>query len=334
MNGLDRVRWGVLSTANIGLAAVNPAIQSSANGVLVAAASRDGDRARAFAEASHIPRWHGSYEALLEDPEVDAVYIPLPNSMHREWAIRAARAGKHVLCEKPLALTEAECREMDAAAAEAGTVLMEAFMYRFHPRTERVVELTRRKYLGPFRVLRGTFTFRLTRPGNIRMDPGLGGGALMDVGCYCVNVARTVAGAEPVEVQARANWAASGVDAEMVGLLRFGDGAMAHFDCALTQERCEAYEVQGEDGYLRVPDAFLPGTADAVIEEVRGRGARTDHVVPGADEYRLMVEHFADCVLTGSPPRYPASEAALNLRVMEALYRSARAGGAVVDVEG
>jgi predicted dehydrogenase len=330
----ERVRWGVLGTANIGRVAVNPAIQVSANGSLVAVASRDAYRAGAFAAAAGIPRWHPSYEALLDDPEVDAIYLPLPNSLHREWAIRAARAGKHVLCEKPLALTEAECREMEAAAAEAGTLLMEAFMYRFHPRTERVVELTRQKYLGAFRVLRGTFTFRLTRPGDIRMDPELGGGALMDVGCYCVNVARTVAGAEPVEVQARANWAASGVDAEMVGLLRFGDGAMAHFDCALTQERCESYEVQGEDGYLRVPAAFLPGTADAVIEEHRGRGARTDHVVPGADEYRLMVEHFADCILTGAPLRYPASEAALNMRTIEALYRSARVGGAAVAVGG
>lgn len=334
MNAGERVRWGVLSTANIGRAAVNPAIRASANGELVAVASRDKERAAAFAVAGDIPRWHGSYEALLDDPDVDAVYIPLPNSMHREWAIRAAEAGKHVLCEKPLALSEGECREMDAAAVQSGVLLMEAFMYRFHPRTQRVVALTRQNHLGALRVIRGTFTFRLNRPGNIRMDPALGGGALMDVGCYCVNVARTVAGAEPCEVQAQANWAASGVDAEMVGLLRFADGAMAHFDCALTQERCEAYEVQGEDGYLRVPSAFLPGTADAVIEEVRGRGARTDHVVPGADEYRLMVEHFADCVLTGSSLRYPPSEAALNMRVIDALYRSARAGGAVVQVGG
>lgn len=328
------LRWGVLSTANIGRVAVNPAIQSSANGVLVAVASRGADRARDFAEATGIPRWHGTYEGLIEDPEVDAVYVPLPNSLHREWAIRAAQAGKHVLCEKPLALTETECREMEDAATQAGVLLMEAFMYRFHPRTQRVVELTRQGYLGAFRNLRSTFTFRLTRPGNIRMDPELGGGALMDVGCYCVNVARTVAGAEPVEVHARANWADTGVDAEMTGLLRFADGAMAHFDCALTQERCEAYEVQGEDGYLRVPRAFLPGTADAVMEEVRGRGARTDHVVPGADEYRLMVEHFADCALTGAPLRYPASEAALNMRTIEALYRSARTGGAAVAIGG
>jgi predicted dehydrogenase len=137
-----------------------------------------------------------------------------------------------------------------------------------------------------------------------------------------------------VEVQARANWAASGVDAELVGILRFADGAMAHFDCALTQERCESYEVQGEDGYLRIPSAFLPGTGDSVMEEVRGRGARTEHVVAGADQYRLMVEHFADAALTGAPLRYTAAEAALNMRVIEALYRSARADGAPTGVGG
>lgn len=205
-------------------------------------------------------------------------------------------------------------------------------MYRFHPRTRRVLEMVAAGAVGRVRAVRSTFTFRLTRPGNIRMDAGLGGGALMDVGCYCVNVSRTMAGAEPVAVQARANWAPSGVDAELTGILHFAEGLLAHFDCALTVERSEAYEVAGEEGLLRVPSAFLPGTADAVIEEHRGRGERTDHVVPGADEYRLMVEHFAECVATGAPPRWGAAEAALNMRVIEALYRSARTGGGVVDL--
>ncbi|MDX1495553.1 MAG: Gfo/Idh/MocA family oxidoreductase, partial [Longimicrobiales bacterium] len=177
------VRWGVLSTANIGRAAVNPAIQASSNGELVAVASRDADRARAFASEHGIPESCGSYEALLERDDIDAVYIPLPNSMHREWTIRAAEAGKHVLCEKPLALDAAECEEMEAAAAEAGVKLMEAFMYRFHPRTERVVEMLREGVVGEPKTVRSTFTFRLRSRDNIRLDPDLGGGALMDVGC-------------------------------------------------------------------------------------------------------------------------------------------------------
>ncbi len=326
------VRWGVLSTANIGRAAVNPAIQASANGRLVAVASRDAERARAFARDAGIPRHHGSYEALLDDDEVDAVYIPLPNALHREWVVRAARRGKHVLCEKPLALDARECREMGAAAEEAGVLLMEAFMYRFHPRTQRLLSRVRGGDLGAVRSIRSTFTFRLTRPDNIRLDPDLGGGALMDVGCYCVNASRTVAGAEPVEAQAFANWTDRGVDGELTGTLRFESGLVAHFDCALTLERREVLEVAGTDATLLVPSAFLPGAADVPLHELHGRGGESVETVPGADEYRLMVEHFADAVLRGTPLLYGPDEAERNMRSIEALYRSARDGGRPVAV--
>ncbi|MGE3188501.1 MAG: Gfo/Idh/MocA family protein, partial [Vicinamibacterales bacterium] len=305
----------------------NPAIQASSNGELVAIASREQSRAEEAARAAGIPRAHGSYEALLDDPDVDALYIPLPNSMHREWSIRAAKAGKHVLCEKPLAMDAAECADMAAAAEEAGVLLMEAFMYRFHPRTEQVLSMVRSGTIGDLRTIRSAFSFKITKPGNIRLDPDLGGGALMDVGCYAVNVSRTLAGAEPVEASAFARWSNRGVDDQLTGVLRFDDGLVAHFDCALTLERCEFYEVAGTDGHLRAEAAFLPGTADAVIEEHHGRGNVTRHTVPGVDEYRLMVEHFAGCVLTGAPVRYAASEAAANMRAIEALYRSARNGG-------
>jgi D-xylose 1-dehydrogenase (NADP+, D-xylono-1,5-lactone-forming) len=329
-----KLRWGVLGTANIGRAAVNPAIQASTNGELVAVASRDPERAREFAEKASIPRWHGGYDALLEDGEVDALYIPLPNSLHREWSIRAAEAGKHVLCEKPLAVTAGQCREMAAAADANGVKLMEAFMYRFHPRTRAVVDMVRGGGLGEVRAIRSAFTFRLTRPDNIRLDAALGGGALMDVGCYCVNVTRTMAGAEPVEAQAWATWGPTGVDVELTGALRFETGLTAHFDCALTMERSEFYEVAGTDAWVRVPSAFLPGTADAPIEERRGRAEAIAHVVPGVDEYRVMVEEFADSVLHDRAVAYPAEEAARNMLVIEALYGSAHAGGAPVRVAG
>jgi predicted dehydrogenase len=332
--GSARIRWGVISTANIGRAAVNPAIQASSNGELVAVASRDAERARAFAKEHGIPHGLGSYEELLERDDIDAVYIPLPNSLHREWAIRAALAGKHVLCEKPLALDAAECLEMKGAADDAGVKLMEAFMYRFHPRTERVVEMLRAGRIGEVGAVRSTFTFRLRSLDNIRLDPDLGGGALMDVGCYCVNVSRTVMGEEPVEVQASARWTARGVDEALAGILRFPGGGMAHFDCALTLERAEAYEVAGADGQLRVAAAFLPGTGDVDIIEARGREGEQVHAVAGDDEYRLMVEHFADCVLHDRPPLYGAEEAAANMQVIEALYRSARAGGTAQLVAG
>ena len=329
---IDRVRWGVISTANIGRAAVNPAIQASGNGELVAVASRSEASARDFAEQWGIPDHHGSYEALLQDARIDAVYIPLPNSMHKEWTIRAAEAGKHVLCEKPMALNASECEEMEEAAAENGVKLMEAFMYRFHPRSQRVVEMVREGVIGELKTIRSAFTFRLSRPDNIRWMPEFGGGALMDVGCYCVNVSRTIVGEEPVEVQATASRADTGVDEHLVGILRFPSGVIAHFDCALTMERCEFYEVAGTEAHLRVPSAFLPGTADAPIEEHRGRGDTVIHTIPGADEYQLMVEHFADCVLDDEQPRYPAAEAARNMRVIEALYESIGMAGASVEV--
>lgn len=327
------VGWGVLSTANIGRWAVNPAIHASGNGRLVAVASRDLDRAQDFAQKGGIPTAYGTYEALLDDEDVDAVYIPLPNSLHREWSIRAAQAGKHVLCEKPLALSASECLEMEAAARESGVKLMEAFMYRFHPRTRRMLAMVRDGVLGELCMIRSAFTFRLTRPDNIRWRPDLGGGALMDVGCYCVNVSRTVAGQEPIEVQATAVAADTGVDARMVGTMRFPDDLLAQFDCALTMERRETYEIAGADAWIRVPAAFLPGKDDVVIEERRGREPTVFHDVTGADEYRLMVEHFADCVLRDEPVEYPPTEAAANMASIEALLDSARRGGVWVPVE-
>jgi D-xylose 1-dehydrogenase (NADP+, D-xylono-1,5-lactone-forming) len=236
-------------------------------------------------------------------------------------------AGKHVLCEKPLGLSGAECDEMEQAARENGVLLMEAFMYRFHPRTDKVRELIRGGAIGPLRTIQSSFSFRLRNEDDIRMKPELGGGALMDVGCYCVNVSRTLAESEPVEVQAFASWASTGVDAQMAGTLRFEEGLLTQFDCALTLERRESYVAAGTEGHLTVASAFLPGTAETTIEEIHGRAGATRHTVPGGDEYRLMIEHFAECALEGRAVRYPASEAAANLRVIEALYRSARNGG-------
>jgi xylose dehydrogenase (NAD/NADP) len=164
----------------------------------MAVASREPTVAREFADKWEIPRHYGSYQDLLDDPDIDAIYNPLPNSLHLEWTVRAAQAGKHIICEKPLALSEAECREMAAAADANDVKLLEAFMYRFHPRTDRVVEMVRSGDIGDLRVIRSSFTFRLARLDNIRLAPDLGGGALIDVGCYCVNVSRTMAGTEPV----------------------------------------------------------------------------------------------------------------------------------------
>jgi D-xylose 1-dehydrogenase (NADP+, D-xylono-1,5-lactone-forming) len=321
------LRWGVLSTAHIGQVAVNPAIHASRNGTLVAIASRDRARAQELADRWKVPSAFGSYEALLDSPDVDAVYVPLPNSLHREWTIRAAERKKHVLCEKPLALSPDEALEMHAAATQHGVKLMEAFMYRFHPRTERVIEIVSSGRIGRPLAIQAAFTFRLRPGANIRLAADLGGGALMDVGCYCVNLSRTLAGVEPVEAQAWAEWGPTGVDTRLAGSLRFPTGLIAQLDCALSLERRERYEVAGPEGSIAVSSAFVPGMADTMIEERRGRADITGHLVPAADQYRLMVEHFADCVLLDQPVRYPATEAAANLRAIEALYLSARSDG-------
>lgn len=328
-----RLRWGILSTANIGRAAVIPAIQASAGGEVVAVASRDAGKGAAFAAKLGIPRSYGSYDALLEDDGIDAVYIPLPNSLHREWALRAVAAGKHVLCEKPLGLSAAECIEMGEAARAAGVQLHEAFMYRFHPQTETARRLLQDGAIGEVRHLHAAFTFRLTNAANIRFQPDLGGGALLDVGCYCVDAMRTVAGQEPVEVQAWAVWHPTGVDEQMAGTLRFAGGTTGQFDCAITLARRETFLAAGTEGTLELPHAYLPGEGDTRVVVRRGRGEPETHTIPGTDEYRLMAEHFATCVLDDAPLRYDAWDAARTLRVLEALARSARDGGRPVAVE-
>ena len=328
----DRLRWGILSTANIGRKTVTPALQASRNGAVVAVASRDEVQAEAYATDLGIETFYGDYESLLADPNVDAVYNPLPNSLHKPWTVRALEAGKHVLCEKPMGLNAQECLDMHAAAEQNGRVLMEAFMYRFHPRTERALELLSNNTLGDLKLVRAGFTFTVPDPGNIRLQPDLGGGSLMDVGCYCVNVGRTLLGREPVTAQAFAVWSGRGVDTSVVGVLRFGGDVFVQFHCALDTARQEFVEVVGSEGRMRLNAAFLPGLSDAVVE-LTNHGETTQETVPGADEYRLMSEHFADCVLNGSEPRYGALEAAANMATLEALYASARNGGKPVEIK-
>jgi xylose dehydrogenase (NAD/NADP) len=326
MTAREVVRWGVISTANIGREVI-PAIQSSSNGMLAAVASREIDKARQFAAELNIPRAYGSYEELLADEDIDAVYNPLPNNLHMEWSVRAAEAGKHILCEKPLALNEHECREMEAAAQVYSVKLMEAFMYRFHPRTQRVIELCQSGALGKLRVIRSAFTFNLDRPDDIRWQSDLGGGALMDVGCYCVNISRTASGSTPVEAQAFARWTPGGVDEQLAGTIRFANGVIAQFDCAFTVERRDYVALASTQAWLELEDAFGPGNEVTHIRMVKDRQNETDELIPGTDQYRHMVEHFADCVLHDHPLMYPPAEAADNMRVIDALYRSARKGG-------
>lgn len=317
------LNWGILSTARIGLRVI-PAIQASSNGQVLAISSRNLAAARRVAGELGIPRAYGSYEALLDDPDVQAIYNPLPNNLHREWTIRAAEKGKHVLCEKPLALNAAEADEMIAACQQHRVLLMEAFMYRFHPQMIRVKEIVESGILGPVQIIRAAFTFLLTDLNNIRMQPALGGGSLMDVGCYGVNVARFITGAEPVEVQAMAHFGpASQVDETLAGLLRFPAGEIALIDCGFRSGFRQSVEIAGSAGKIEIAKPFLPGTNPAQILLTRAEQTETI-VIPGTNHYQLMAEHFADCVQTGQPLRYPPGDGRNNMRVIDALYEAAR----------
>jgi predicted dehydrogenase len=320
------LNWGILCTSLVGRLAVLPAIQHSRNGRLAAVASRSLDRARQEAEQFSIPRAYGSYAALLADPEVEAVYVPLPNSLHLEWVLRAAEAGKHVLCEKPLALNATEVETMIAACQRKGVRLMEAFMYRFHPRSIRVKELVDSGALGPIQLIRSAFAFLHRNPDDYRFKPEMGGGALLDVGGYAVSAARWLIGAEPIEVQASAQYGqASGVDETLGGLLRFPGGELALVSCSFRTALRQNYEVVGRDAALEVSLAFVPEGEESPLVLLRDNQVELERF-PRTDQYQLMVEHFADSVLEDQPLRFPPEEAWANARVLDALALAARTG--------
>jgi len=322
----ERMRWGVLSTANIGRRHVMPAIQESANGTLAAIASRNLDRARACARDYGIPRAFGSYEELIEDPHVDAVYNPLPVSMHAEWSIRCAEAGKPTLCEKPLATNADDAQQMVDAFARRRLPFAEALMYRYHPLTERVKQMVEAGAVGEIRAIQATFCARCPGEDNIRLHKETGGGALLDVGSYCVSVMRTLTGEEPERVGALADFGTRGeVDESLVGILSFPSGVLGSLTCALRAEFGCCYDIYGTEGRIFVEKGVVPNKdADAVIRRW-AHGECEETVVPPANHYLLMVEDFADAVLRGRPPRFDPQDGVSNLRVIERLLESAGA---------
>ena len=325
------VRWGVLSTARHGTNTVIPALQAASGGRVTAVASRDVERAQEWAARLGIPRSYGSYEVLLDDPDIDAVYIPLPNSLHREWTIRAAEAGKHVLCEKPLALNAAQAAEMVAACRQAGVTLAETFQWRHHPQSHRARALLCEGVIGTLRLIEAGFTFPLTRPGDIRLRPELGGGALYDVGCYAISLARYMTGAEPLSVTAQATWTESGVDDLLVATLAFPGDVLAHINCSMNLVLRQYFELVGTQGALVVNRAYKP-LDDAPGEIVRceeNRAPVETYTTPALNSFVLMAGDFNRAVLDGSEVPFPAEEAVLNMRVIDAVYEAARRGGTV-----
>ncbi len=328
------IRWGILSTANIALKRFIPGVFDSRNGIVAAIASRDLGRARESAGRLGIAKAYGSYEALLADPDIDAVYNPLPNSLHAEWTLKAAAAGKAVLCEKPLALSSSEARAMIDGCRGHGVALMEAFMYRFHPQHARVRTLLAEGAIGELRAVRAAFTF-LLEPfprHNVRLQQNLGGGALMDVGCYAVNAMRMLFGEEPRWASAQWDFRDEfDVEVSAAGVLGFSDRRMGTFDCGFRAAGPGSYTVVGTKGQIDVLNAFVPGDADVSLLVTTGRERREECIV-GVDQYRLEAEEFAAALLERRTPPIPVQDALGTLKTIEALRASARADGLRCEV--
>lgn len=323
------LRFGILGVAKITERWL-PGFREAKQASLSAIASRNLDRAKKAADAAGIARAHGSYEALLADPEIDAVYIPLPNAHHYEWARLAAEAGKHVLCEKPLTPTASLADELVDYCKARGVTLMDGFMWPHHPRTAKIRELLDRGTIGQVLRVAGAFTFPLPLdPDNIRLKPPLGGGSLLDVGCYPVYGIRWAFGEEPVAVYAKGRYDFE-VDLEMSGIVWLADGRQATFDCGFTQPTRQWLEITGTAGVIRVQDMWLPD-ADAAFT-IEREGITPDVIqTPGHDQIACMIDNFSWSALHKVPVRPDPSEAVKTLRVLDALAKSA-AEGREIDV--
>jgi predicted dehydrogenase len=317
----DAVRWGIISTAHINRLVIPPA-QASDKIELVAVASRDQARAETYAREWGIERAYGSYEALLEDDDVEAVYISLPNSLHTPWSVRALEAGKHVLCEKPLSRRAADVEEAFGVAARTGHILMEAFMYRHHPQTRRLRQLVAEGAIGNLRLVRAAFSFTMPDPENVRLRADVEGGGLMDVGCYCVSGCRLLAG-EPSQVFAEQLIGPTGVDVVLTATLRFDEGVFGVLDCGLVLPSRDELEVIGDDGSLFLDD---PWHARQPVIEVRRDGGVERIEIEPADSYGLELENLSDAIRGRAEPLLGRDDAVAQARVIEALYRSAGSG--------
>ncbi len=322
----DKIRWGIVGCANIAIHAVIPAIRQSETGEVAAIASRGANKARKTAEQFDIPVAYGSYEQLLADDSIDAVYIPLPNHLHREWTIRAAEAGKHVLCEKPLALNAAEARQMAEACERAGVKLAEAFMYRHHPRYERIKQIAQSGEIGYIRGIHGAFTFNNAKDrNNVRFKADMGGGSVYDVGCYPISAARFILEQEPEAATLHAFFSPEHENVDMFasGLVEFPGGVALTFDCGMWADFRNTLQIVGSDGRIDVPSAFVVKPEEAGFF-VTVKGERREERVPVVNQYALQIDDFGRRILEGKPVKFSPEDAVNNMRVIDACLRSAK----------
>jgi len=321
-----RIRWGILGAAHIARVTTAPAIAASSNGKVEAVASRSLEKARAWAKEIGVAKAYGSYDELLADADVDAVYVPLPISMHCEWSIRCAEAGKHVLVEKPIAATADEARRMADAFSRSGLVIAEGLMYTYHPLTRKVLDMVRAGAVGEVRMVTASFNAAVHDPGNIRMRRETGGGGLLDVGSYCVSFLRHATGEEPDDVAALGRYAdGDGVDENLAAVLKFPSGVIGYLGCGIkTQFDC-SYSVSGTTGRLLVDRGALCAWPGEGFRIRHFHGDDEDQIpVPEANHYTLMVEDFADAVLNDRRPANAVEDAVKNMAVLDRIAKAAR----------
>lgn len=330
---MTKLRWGILGCAKIALNACIPGIKQSKTGIVNAIASRNLAKSQEAAAQLNIPKAYGSYEELIADPEIDAVYIPLPNHLHKEWTIRAAQAGKHVLCEKPAALTAKEVQEMVTACEQAGVLFAEAFMYRHHPRYERVKEIIASGEIGEVRGIHGTFTF--SNPGdstNVRYVREWGGGSVYDVGCYPLSAARLLLGREPEAVTTQAFFSPEHDDVDMMmsGLVEFSGNVALTFDCGMWAAFRNRIEVLGTLGRIEIPSAFVTPTEESGHFNVFVGNELREEKVAFENQYALQADDLAYAAWGEKVLRFPASDAINNMKVIDACLKSARERSRIV----
>ena len=323
-----KVRWGILSTAKIGREQVIPALKNGELTDVVAIASRDRQQAQDAAAEFSIPKAYGSYEALLADPEIDAIYNPLPNHLHVPLTIMALDAGKHVLCEKPIALNAEEARQIETAQKKSGRLVAEAFMVRFHPQWQRAREIARTGQLGDVRAIHTFFSYHLTDPDNIRNQAEIGGGGLYDVGCYAVATARYIFGENPERVIGLFDRdPAMRTDRLASGLAEFPGGGHLAFTCATQLVPTQRVQIVGTKRRLEIQVPFNPRRDQPTRivlddgQDLIGGGAKTEEFSP-ADQYQRQSEAFSRTILEGGSLEFPMADAIMNMRVLDALFRS------------
>ncbi|MBS1229593.1 MAG: oxidoreductase, Gfo/Idh/MocA family [Proteobacteria bacterium] len=320
---MKTIQWGVLGCARIARLQVIPAIRRCANARLAAVASRDPAKLAEFQSlfgAAGPFTGHASYDALIDDPAIDAVYLPLPNALHREWAIRAMRCGKHVLCEKPLALDSHEAQEMVDTARECGVLLMEAFMYRYTDRLRQITEVLDSGVLGKILSVNSTFRFLLDREHTIKEDAALGGGAMYDVGCYPLNLISLIAGAEPVSVAVECDQR-HGVDVNLSALLRYEDGLIASLHCGFNAFGRMHSEIIGSQGMLLAPDTFLD---DAGVLALHGNDGCKLIAVAESDRYGEEIRDFSNAILENRAPKLKLDESMITMRTLDRIMAQVR----------